>query len=302
MPKTLKPKAGDLSQRAAIRKTYKLYIGGQYPRSESGRAFEVSDAKGAFLANAAWASRKDARDAVSAARSAQSGWAKRTAYNRGQILYRIAEMMESRLDEFAEEIRRATGVSLKTAQAETQLSIDRWVYYAGWSDKWSALLSSVNPVAAPIHNFTQVEATGVVGLFCPDDSPLLALASMLAPVIMSGNSAFALISEKYPTVGMIFAEALPVSDVPAGVINLLSGYRAELLDPIASHLDVDALGYAGLPQEQVVLLNQRAADSVKRVFEFPMDSEADWRSEAAQGLSFVEPFVEAKTVWHPMGY
>ncbi len=291
-----------MSARAGVLKTYKLLINGQFVRSESGRAFEVRDARGEFLANVAQASRKDLRDAVLAARKAQPSWAARTAYNRGQILYRIAEMLESRREAFEHEMARATGVSRTQAAREVSTAIDRWVYYAGWSDKWSALLSSLNPVAMPMHNFTLPEPMGVVGLVCPDEAPLASLTSLLAPVIVSGNTAVVLLSECYPTVGLSFGEVLETSDLPAGVVNLLSGYRDELLPHLCAHVEVDALNLCGVPEAQRAPYEQTAAETVKRLHHSPRLSHADWCSERAQGLEWIESFTEMKTVWHPLGW
>ncbi len=288
--------------RAGVLKTYKLFINGQFVRSESGRAFEVRDAQGGFLANVAQASRKDLRDAVQAARKAQFSWAQRTPYNRGQILYRIAEMLESRREAFEQEIALATGVARAEAVREVEASIDRWVHYAGWSDKWSALLSSLNPVAMPMHNFTLPEPVGVVGLVCPDDAPLAALTSLLAPVIVSGNTAVVILSERYPTVGLSFAEVLETSDLPAGVVNLLSGYREELLPHLCAHVEVDALDLCGVPEEARAPFETTAAETVKRLHHSPRLRRTEWYSDAAQGLEWIEPFTEMKTVWHPIGW
>jgi len=288
--------------RAGVLKTYKLLINGQFVRSESGRAFEVRTANGAFLANVAQASRKDLRDAVQSARKAQFTWARRTAYNRGQILYRIAEMLESRREAFEHELVLATGVSDAEAAREVDAAIDRWVYYAGWSDKWSALLSSLNPVAMPMHNFTLPEPMGVVGLVCPDEAPIASLTSLLAPVIVSGNTAVVILPERYPTVGLSFGEVLETSDLPAGVVNLLTGFRDELLPHLCAHVEVDALNLCGVPEAQRASYEITAAETVKRLHHSPCLSHAKWCSEQAQGLDWIEPFVEMKTVWHPLGW
>jgi acyl-CoA reductase-like NAD-dependent aldehyde dehydrogenase len=285
-----------------VLKTYKLLINGQFVRSESGRAFEVRGSRGEFLANVAQASRKDLRDAVLAARKAQPSWAGRTAYNRGQILYRIAEMLESRREAFEQELARATGSSRAHAAREVSAAIDRWVYYAGWSDKWSALLSSLNPVAMPMHNFTLPEPVGVVGLVCPDEAPLASLTSLLAPVIVSGNTVVALLPESHPTVGLSFAEVLATSDLPAGVVNLLSGDHDELLPHLCAHVEVDALNLCGVPETQRAPYEQTAAETVKRLHHSPHLNHTSWCSEQAQGLEWIEPFTEMKTVWHPLGW
>jgi acyl-CoA reductase-like NAD-dependent aldehyde dehydrogenase len=285
-----------------VLKTYKLLINGQFVRSESGRAFEVRTASGEFLANVAQASRKDLRDAVQAARKAQPSWAQRTAYNRGQILYRIAEMLESRRAAFEQELMLATGVGEANAVREVDAAIDRWVYYAGWSDKWSALLSSLNPVAMPMHNFTLPEPVGVVGVVCPDEAPLASLTSLLAPLIVSGNTAVVIVSERYPTIGLSFAEVLETSDLPAGVVNLLAGFRDELLPHLSTHLEVDALNLCGVPEHQRAEWEATAAETVKRLHHSPRFTFEEWCSEGAQGLSWIDSFVEMKTVWHPLGW
>ncbi len=283
-------------------KTYKLWVNGEFVRSESGRAYEVRDSQGAFWANVPQASRKDLRDAVQAARKAQPSWAKRTAYNRGQILYRIAEMLETRREAIRAELQAITGLSPHDADAEIEASIDRWVHYAGWSDKYAALLSSVNPVAMPMHNFTTVEPVGVVGVACPEVAPLASLTSLLAPVIVSGNTVVALLPEAMPTMGLAFAEVLATSDLPAGVVNLLSGRFGELLPHLARHAEVDALNLCGVPDTERAPLEQAAAETIKRLHHSPRLTRAEWLSDHAQGLEWIEPFVEFKTVWHPLGW
>lgn len=288
--------------RATVLKTYKLWVNGAFVRSESGRAYEVRDAAGAFRANVPQASRKDLRDAVSAARKAQPEWAKRTAYNRGQILYRVAEMLETRREAIRTELQAVSGLSKREADAEIATSIDRWVYYAGWSDKYGALLASVNPVAMPMHNFTVPEPTGVVGIACPAAAPLASLTSLIAPVIVSGNTVVALLPETTPTVGLTFAEVLATADLPAGVVNLLSGRFAELLPHLAQHVEVDALNLCGVPEPERTTLEQAAAETIKRLHHSPPLSRAEWLSPKAQGLEWIEPFLEFKTVWHPLGW
>lgn len=285
--------------RSAVLKTYKLFIGGKYVRSESGRSIEVKTPSGEFIANVCRASRKDFRDAVQSARKAQSGWAKLTAYNRGQILYRTAEMLENRKSEYVRELMQAADIQRSDAEREVQVSIDRWVYYAGWSDKWSALTSSLNPVALPMHNFTQPEPTGVVGIICPDEVPLASLISLIAPAIVSGNTVVILLSERFPTPGLAFAEVFGVSDVPGGVVNLLSGYRQELAEHFATHLDIDGLDLCGMEPEGRAACEVLAADSVKRVHHTPNFSRSEWLGERAEDLYRIVPFVEMKTVWHP---
>jgi acyl-CoA reductase-like NAD-dependent aldehyde dehydrogenase len=262
--------------RLPVRKTYKLYVGGEFPRSESGRTYEAEGA------NVARASRKDLRDAVRAARQAFPKWAAMTAYNRGQVLYRIAEMMEARRAEFAE---------LSSGPNEVERSIDRFVWYAGWSDKLAQVLGSSNPVAGPYFNFTLPEPTGVVGIIAPDEPPLEGLVSRLAPAIVGGNSAVVIASESSPLAAVELAEVLATSDVPGGVVNLLTGYRSELAPVLAAHMDVNALDLAGADGE-VAELERLAADNVKRVVRGSADSQSPWE---------VAAFLELKTVWHPIG-
>lgn len=288
--------------RTAVRKTYKLWVGGQFIRSESGRAYSVRGARGQFVANVPLASRKDLRDAVQLARQAQPAWASRTAYNRGQILYRVAEMLETRREALKHELMETVGYSVSEAEQEIETATDRWVYYAGWSDKWSALLSTVNPVALPMHNFTVPEPMGVVGLVCPVEAPLVSLSSLLAPVIVSGNTAVVLLPEAIPTVGLTFAEVLATSDLPNGVVNLLSGSQEELLPHLCQHVEVDALNLCGVSPSQRAEYERLASESVKRLHHSPTYTAESWRSENACGLGWIEPFVELKTVWHPVGW
>jgi acyl-CoA reductase-like NAD-dependent aldehyde dehydrogenase len=283
--------------RVAVRKTYKLYIGGGFPRSESGRTYQVADRDGGFVANVAQASRKDLRDAVVAARKAFPGWAEATAYNRGQVLYRIAEMLEGRRAQFAAEVASAEGVSAESADAQLSAAIDRWVWYAGWSDKLAQVLGAANPVAGPYFNFSVPEPTGVVGVVAPSSSSLLGLVSVLAPVIVSGNTAVVIASSQRPLPAVTLAEVLATSDLPGGVVNLLTGDVPELAPWLASHQDVDALdlaGAAGLTAE----LERSAADTVKRVLR-PDDPESDW--SAPPDMARMTAFLETKTVWHPVG-
>ncbi|MGW6500557.1 aldehyde dehydrogenase family protein [Nonomuraea angiospora] len=282
--------------RVAVRRTYKLYIGGAFPRSESGRSYPVTSPAGDQLANAALASRKDVRDAVVAARKAFSGWSGRTAYNRGQILYRIAEMMEGRRAQFAEEVAAAEGVSEDRARALVSAAVDRWVYYAGWADKIGQVLGGANPVSGPYFNLSEPDPTGVVGVLAPAGSSLLGLVSVLAPVITSGNTAVLVASERAPLPAVTLAEALATSDLPAGVANILTGRLAELAPPLAGHADVNALDLAGsgtLAGE----LEALAATTLKRVLRPAGD---DW-DDPDPGLSRIRPFLEIKTVWHPIG-
>jgi len=285
--------------RIAIRKTYKLYIGGAFPRSESGRSFEVTGAGGGFLANAALASRKDARDAVVAARKAFPGWSGATAYNRGQVLYRVAEVLEGRRAQFAEEVRQAVGGSHKAAFAEVDAAVDRWVWYAGWSDKLAQVRGGANPVAGPYFNFSLPEPTGVVAVLAPAGSPLLGLVSVLAPAIVSGNTVVVVASEKYPLPAVTLAEVLATSDVPGGVVNLLTGRVAEIAPWLASHMDVNAIdlaGALGAPGALADDLAVAAAENLKRVVRLPV---SDWTAEP--GLDRMIATLETKTVWHPLG-
>ncbi|MGH3269149.1 MAG: aldehyde dehydrogenase family protein [Trebonia sp.] len=285
--------------RIAVRKTYKLYIGGAFPRSESGRSFEVTGAGGGFLANAALASRKDARDAVVAARKAFPGWSGATAYNRGQVLYRVAEVLEGRRAQFADEVRLAVGGSHKSAFAEVDAAVDRWVWYAGWSDKLAQVRGGANPVAGSYFNFSLPEPTGVVAVLAPQDSPLLGLVSVLAPAIVSGNTVVVVASEKYPLPAVTLAEVLATSDVPGGVVNLLTGRVAEIAPWLASHMDVNAIDLAGALDAPSALADDlavAAAENLKRVVRLPV---SDWTAEP--GLDRMIATLETKTVWHPLG-
>jgi acyl-CoA reductase-like NAD-dependent aldehyde dehydrogenase len=281
-------------QRLAVRKTYKLFIGGAFPRSESGRTYPVNDPEGRFLANASQASRKDVRDAVGAARKAFGGWSGRTPYNRGQILYRVAEMLEGRHAQFVDELR-AAGLGRNAAAREVDAAVDRWVWYAGWADKLGAVAGAANPVAGPYFNFSTPEPTGVVGVVAPD-SPLLGLVSVVAPVIVSGNTCVVVASEPAPLPAVTLAEVLATSDLPGGVVNILTGRRAELAPWLASHLDVNALDLAGVPDEQVRPLEEAAAGNLKRVLR---PTGADWAGDP--GTRRLTAFLETKTVWHPVG-
>ncbi|MDR6862342.1 aldehyde dehydrogenase family protein [Phycicoccus sp. 3266] len=292
--------------RLDVRKTYKLYIGGKFPRSESGRSYEVVDSRGRFLANAAQGSRKDARDAVVAARGAFAGWAGATAYNRGQVLYRIAEVMEGRRAQFVAEVRAGEGVTERRAEALVSASIDRWVWYAGWADKLAQVLGGLNPVAGPYFDISAPEPTGVVGVLAPQRSSLLGLVSVLAPVIVSGNTAVVLTSEQRPLPAITLSEALATSDVPGGVVNLVTGRTAEVAPWVASHRDVNAIDLAGAADADGVSwgdLELAAAENLKRVVrpagEGTEAVEPDWTREP--DLSRVTAFLETKTVWHPKG-
>ena len=283
--------------RLEVRKTYKLYVGGAFPRSESGRSYEVSDAQGRFVANAALASRKDARDAVVAARKAFAGWAGATAYNRGQVLYRVAEVMEGRREQFAAEVAAGEGLTARRAEAVVDAAIDRWVWYAGWSDKLASTTGSTNPVSGPYYNFSVPEPTGVVAVVAPQASSLLGLVSVLAPVIVSGNTAVVLASQERPLPAVDLSEVLATSDVPGGVVNLLTGHVEEVAPWLASHMDVNALDLAGVEDAALrTSLEVAAADNLKRVRRPDTD---DWTADP--GLGRIRSFLETKTVWHPTG-
>ena len=284
--------------RLEVRKTYKLYVGGKFPRSESGRSYEVTDTKGAFLANAALASRKDARDAVVAARKAFAGWSGATAYNRGQILYRIAEMLEGRREQFAGEVAAAEGISARKALALVDASIDRWVWYAGWTDKFSQVFGSSNPVAGPYFNFTVPEPTGVVAAIAPQQSSLLGFVSVVAPILVAGNTVVVVASEERPLPVISLSEALATSDLPGGVVNILTGRVGELAPHLAAHMDVNAIDLTGVDGAEAAALEEAAADNVKRVMPAP-PREPDWARvpDPARILSFTE----LKSVWHPVG-
>ncbi|THA24822.1 aldehyde dehydrogenase family protein [Streptomyces sp. RKND-216] len=283
--------------RLGVLKTYKLFVGGKFPRSESGRVYEVTDSKGQWLANAPQASRKDARDAVAAARKAFGGWSGATAYNRGQVLYRVAEMLEGRRDQFAAEVGAADGLSKTKAAAQVDAAIDRWVWYAGWSDKIAQVVGGANPVAGPYFNLSSPEPTGVVAVVAPRKSSLLGLVSVLAPVIVSGNTAVLVAAEDAPLPALSLAEVLATSDVPGGVVNVLTGNAAEIAPSLAAHQDVNAVDLAGADAGLAKDLEVAAADTVKRVLR--PGTGTDWFAEP--GTERMTAFLETKTVWHPMG-
>ena len=291
--------------RIEVRKTYKLYIGGAFPRSESGRSYLVNAADGTAIANAPRASRKDVRDAVRAARKAFPGWAAKTAMNRGQVLYRVAELMEGRRDQFVAEVSAAEGLREPRAREVVDRAIDRWVWYAGWADKIAQILGSSNPVAAPYFNFTIPEPTGVVGVVAPETSSLLGLVSRLAPPLVSGNAVVLLTSEARPLPAVTLSEVLATSDVPGGVVNVLSGLRKELVPVLAAHVDVDALDTWGVPDAMRVETEQLAADDVKRLSRRATtvnEVRFDWLDDrAAERPEWIAAFLEMKTVWHPIG-
>jgi acyl-CoA reductase-like NAD-dependent aldehyde dehydrogenase len=277
-----------------VRKTYKLFIGGAFPRSESGRSYVVTSVNGDFLANAALGSRKDVRDAVVAARKAFPGWAGATAYNRGQILYRIAEMLEGRRDQFIAEVA-AAGEAASTVDA----AIDRWVWYAGWADKLAQVYGNANPVAGPYFNLSAPEPTGVVGIVAPPDSALLGLVSVLAPVIVSGNTAVVLAASERPLPAITLAEVLATSDLPGGVVNVITGRVAETAPWLAGHMDVNGLDLTGVADlDLATSLERDAAENLKRVTR-PAPTPVDWSTEP--GIDRMVAYLETKTVWHPKG-
>lgn len=286
-----------MSDRLEVLKTYKTYIGGKFPRSESDRTYKVEDSKGNHIANACRCTRKDVRDAVVAARSAFGGWSGRSAYNRGQILYRIAEMLEGRKNQFVNELE-LLGMKKKYARNEVELSIDRLIYYAGWTDKISQVFGTVNPVASSHFNFSMPEPTGVVGILGPDESPLLSAVSLIAPVIASGNTCILLASTENPLSAVSFGEVLHASDVPGGVVNILTGYRDEMIENLSSHMDVNAIFNAIDNPETRKQLDENASISVKRVKHY---SQPDWSDEKHENPYLILDFMETKTTWHPVG-
>ncbi len=290
-----------VTTRIPVPKTYKLYIDGQFPRSESGRYVQQKDARGEFLANYCRASRKDLRDAVKAARKAQNSWAKRSAFNRSQILFRIAEMLEDRRELFEQRLQTGLGWSAQEAKAELSAAVDRMFWYAGWADKFTQVLGGVNPVALPFFNFTFSEPTGVVAVLAPKNSPLLGLISVIAPVILSGNTCVFVVENALPTLAIDFAEVLATSDLPAGVVNILTGLRSEMSRFAAGHMDINALACFGADIEERTLLQKEGAENVKRVKFFDDPQTRAWRTNQTQGLYWVEPFIEWKTAWHPVG-
>ena len=303
--RTRGPATSAASPRIEVRKTYKLYIGGAFPRSESGRSYVVNGADGNPLANACRASRKDLRDAVRAARKAFDDWATKTAMNRGQVLYRVAELMEGRRDQFIAEVAAAEGLRHPRAREIVDRAIDRWVWYAGWADKIAQVLGSSNPVAAPYFNFTIPEPTGVVGVVAAETSSLLGLVSRLAPPLVAGNTVVVLASETRPLPAVTLTEVLATSDVPGGVVNLITGSRKELVPVLAGHADVDAVDTWGVPDAMRTDVETVAADNVKRLSRRPVgvsESRFDWTIDrAAERPEWIASFLEMKTVWHPIG-
>ncbi len=285
--------------RLPITKTPKVYVGGAFIRSESNRTFPLKDAAGAFFANIPQCTRKDVRNAVEAAAKAGPGWAKRTPYNRGQIIYRLAEMIEARKADMADALM-VGGAPKAAAMKETTAAIDRLIYYAGWADKYEQVLGNVNPVASPHFNFTVTEPTGIVGVIAPDGAPLLALISLVAPVITSGNTVVALASEKQPYPAIVLGEMLATSDLPGGVVNLLTGFRKEMVPTFATHTHFRALA-AVVGADDRKTLKLGAAESVKRVKTWKAEEPVDWFAASAQSLYAIRDFVEFKTTWHPIG-
>ena len=284
--------------RVEVRKTHKLFIAGAFPRSESGRIYEVTAADGSFIANVAQASRKDARDAVLAARAAFAKWSTATAYNRGQVLYRIAEVMEGRREQFIAEVEGGEGLSAKKATQQVDAAIDRWVWYAGWADKYTQVLGNTNPAAGPFFNFSIPEPTGVVAAVAPQDAGVIGLVSVIAPIIVTGNAVIVMPSPAHPIPAITLAECLATSDVPGGVVNILTGAPAEVMPWLAEHADVNALDLTGIVDVSVSTdLQRQAAGTVKRVRQ--PKSEVDWYTTPT--LARIRGFTETKTVWHPLG-
>jgi acyl-CoA reductase-like NAD-dependent aldehyde dehydrogenase len=277
--------------RIDVNKTYKLFIGGAFPRSESGRVYEIKGNNKKFIANPALASRKDLRDAVVAAKAAHSGWANATAFNRGQILYRVAEIMQGRSDQFIDEICALEGVTTKVAKVQVEEAIDTWVWYSGWCDKLSSVSGSLNQVSGPFYNFTTPEALGVVAIFAENKPSLLGVVRTLAPVIASGNSAVLIASESYPLPAITLSEVLATSDLPGGVVNILTGKIAELAPWVGSHMEIDGVDVAGLSKKQEEELKLVGADNLKRIFRFSPTNHPER----------ILSFMEQKTVWHPIG-
>jgi acyl-CoA reductase-like NAD-dependent aldehyde dehydrogenase len=291
--------------RIDVRKTYKLYIGGAFPRSESGRSYVVSTAAGDPIANAVRGSRKDLREAVRAARKAFQPWADKTAMNRGQVLYRVAELMEGRRDQFVAEVAAAEGLRDGRARDAVDRAIDRWVWYAGWADKIAQVLGSSNPVAAPYFNFTIPEPTGVVGIVAPETSSLLGLVSRIAPPLVAGNAVVVLTSETRPLPAITLTEVLATSDVPGGVVNVITGLKSELVPWLAGHVDVDSLDVWGVPEAIRTETELTAADDIKRIARRPAgisDAKFDWLDDrASERPEWIAAYLEMKTVWHPIG-
>jgi len=283
--------------RVPVAKTYKIYIGGQFPRTESGRFYALHGSDGAVIANICRGSRKDFRNAVVAARSAQAGWGASSAYLRGQILYRVAEMLEGRREQFVAELV-TQGVTKRKAETEVDASTDRLIYYAGWSDKYQQIFSAVNPVSSSHFNFSVLEPTGVVSILAPEESGLLGLVSNIAPVVVGGNTCVVLASQKMPLCAVSFAEVLHASDMPGGVVNIVTGFRDELSGQFASHMDVNAVVYCDGDAALAKQIQEKAADNIKRVLS---RADTDWKADASQNPYLIQETQEVKTTWHPIG-
>ena len=281
--------------RLDIHKTYKLYIGGKFPRTESGRYYAVNNTKGTLIANMCLATRKDFRNAVVVARKAQCSWAGTTALNKGQILYRIAEMLEGRKEQFIAELM-LQGDTKKAAQKEVEAAIDRLVYYAGWSDKYQQFFSAVNPVSSSHFNFSSLEPMGVVSIIAPEEQGLLGLVSVIAPAIVGGNTVIVLASETKPLSAISFAEVVHSSDVPGGVVNILTGKRSELFSHMASHMDINAIIYCGKEKETITSIQKLASNNIKRTIFY---KKTDWSNDSCESPYFIEKTQEVKTTWHP---
>lgn len=287
--------------RLAVAKTKKLYIGGEFPRSESGRSFALNAKGGKFYANIAHASKKDARNAVESARKGAGSWAKKTAFNRGQILYRMAEMLEARANEIAAEISLVSGVSAAAATKEVEASVDRLVWYSGWCDKFQQLAGNHNPVSGSYFDFTVLEPMGVVVAVCPNHSPVLGFISQIAPIIAGGNSVIALCSEENPAVVSSLAEVLATSDLPGGVVNVLTGFHKELIPGLSQHMDVNALDLAGVSEELRQAAEHAGTENLKRIRYKQWKTANDLYGEYGEKLDYITDFQEYKTIWHPIG-
>ena len=285
-----------MTNRLTVLKTYKVYIGGQFPRTESGRTYSLSDQRGKHIAHVCLCSRKDIRDAVVSARNAWGSWSKRAAFNRGQILYRMAEMLEGRKTQFVDEMQQM-GLSKAAAEKEVTLSIDRLIYYSGWCDKYQQIFSAVNPVASSHFNFSVLEPVGVVSVFAPTESPLLGLVSLIAPIIAGGNTCVVLSSETKPLSAITLAEVLNSSDLPGGVVNVLTGKRKELMTHMADHMDVNAVCITSMSDSEIKLIQEKATGNVKRVRHY---DNTRWDADSHQGPYLIQDFQEVKTTWHPI--
>tara|TARA_R100001143_G_scaffold63591_1_gene73023 strand:+ start:44879 stop:45742 length:864 start_codon:yes stop_codon:yes gene_type:complete len=286
-----------MTERLEVLKTYKTYINGKFPRSESERVYKITDKKGQHIANACRCTRKDIREAIVAARSVFGDWSHRSAFNRGQILYRIAEMLEGRKDQFIKELE-ISGRDHKDAKREVECSIDRLVYYGGWTDKISQVFGTINPVASSHFNFSIPEPTGVVGIIAPDDYPLLSSVTLIAPVIASGNSVVMVASEENPLTAISFGEVLHASDLPGGVVNILTGYHREMMNDLTSHMDVNGIIHTSSDQNIMKLIDENASISVKRVSHYSI---SDWMDDRYENPYMILDCMEIKTTWHPIG-